>query len=68
MVKVARAEAEAARVSLRAARRDANAQAKRAASTDDARRDEKKVQGLVETAEKEVGALLAAKEKDLKAV
>lgn len=68
MVKVARSEAEAARVSLRSARRDANAQAKRAASTDDQRRGEKRVQALVDAAEKEVGALLTAKEKDLKAV
>ena len=68
MTKVARSEAEAARVSLRASRRDANAAAKGAASTDEVRRAEKRVQGLVDAAEKEVGVLLAAKEKDLKAV
>ena len=68
MTKVARSEAEAARVSLRASRRDANAAAKQAASTDEVRRAEKRVQGLVDAAEKEVGVLLAAKENDLKAV
>lgn len=68
MVKVARAEAEAARVSMRAARRDGNAQAKRVASTDARRGEERRVAAAVEAAEREVGALLAAKEKDLSAV
>ena len=68
MAKIARAEAEAARVSLRSARRDGNAQAKRVASTDARRAEERRVGAAVEAAEKEVGALLAAKEKDLSAV
>lgn len=67
MAKVAKTEAEAARVGLRAARRDANARAK--GLPDDARRrEEKKVQAAVDAAEKEVGELVARKEKDLGAV
>ena len=67
MAKVAKAEAEAARVGLRAARRDANACTK--GLPDDARRRaEKGVQAAVDAAEKEVGELLALKEKDLGAV
>lgn len=69
-IKQARAEAEAARVSLRNARRDAMSMLKdlvkeKEISEDDERRGQDEVQKLTDTMVKKVDELLAAKEADL---
>ena len=72
LAKVARSEAEAARVALRAARKEGNAAAKageEAGGGEDARRrNEKAVQAAADEFSKKVDAALAAKEADLAAV
>ena len=69
LAKVARAEAEAARVAVRSARRDANAAARSKEFSEDARRrNEKAVQAAADEFSKKVDAALAAKEADLAAV
>lgn len=70
MTKVARAEAEHARVSVRNVRRDANADIKellkeKEISEDDARRGEDEIQKLTDKFIAEVDKILAAKENDL---
>lgn len=70
LVKVARQEAENARVEVRNVRRDANNQVKellkaKTISEDDERRTQESIQKLTDKVVAEVDALLAAKEKDL---
>lgn len=70
LIKVARHEAEQARVALRNIRRDANAELKelvkeKLISEDDERRGQELVQRLTDQYVKEVDAVLAAKEQDL---
>lgn len=70
LTKVARHEAEQARVAVRNIRRDANAELKELAkekliSEDDERRGQDLVQKLTDQYVKEVDAVLAAKEQDL---
>ena len=70
LAKFARGEAEAARVAVRAARKDANAAArsKKEFSEDERRRNEKAVQAAADEFSKKVDAALAAKEADLGSV
>ena len=69
LAKVARGEAEAARVAVRAARKDANAAARSKDFSEDARRkNEKAVQAAADEFSKKVDAALAAKEADLGSV
>jgi ribosome recycling factor len=69
LAKLARAEAEAARVAVRAARKDANSAARSKDFSEDARRkNEKAVQAAADEFAKKVDAALAAKEADLAAV
>lgn len=73
LIKVARHEAEQARISVRNARREANHDLKEAAkekmiSEDDERRGEDKVQKLTDEHIKKVDGVLAEKEKDLLAI
>lgn len=70
LIKVARHEAEQARVAVRNIRRDANAELKelvkeKLISEDDERRGQELVQRLTDQYVKEVDAVLAAKEQDL---
>jgi ribosome recycling factor len=73
LIKVARAEAEQARVAVRNIRRDANSELKDAVkekmiSEDDERRGQEIVQKLTDQYVKEVDQVLAAKETDLMAI
>lgn len=69
LAKVARGEAEAARVAVRAARKDANAAARSKEFSEDARRkNERAVQAAADEFSKKVDAALAAKEADLGSV
>jgi ribosome recycling factor len=73
MIKVARAEAEKARVSIRSGRRDANATIKelvkeKELSEDEGRGAEDDVQKLTDSATAQVEAHLASKEKELMTV
>jgi len=73
LIKVARHEAEQARVAVRNIRRDANAELKELAkekmiSEDDERRGQELVQKLTDQYIKEVDAVLAEKEQDLMSI
>jgi ribosome recycling factor len=73
MIKVARAEAEKARVSIRSGRRDANATIKelvreKELSEDEGRGAEDDIQKLTDSATAQVEAHLASKEKELMTV
>jgi ribosome recycling factor len=73
LIKVARAEAEQARVAVRNIRRDANSELKDAVkekmiSEDDERRGQEIVQKLTDQYVKEIDQVLAAKETDLMAI
>jgi ribosome recycling factor len=73
LIKVARNEAEQARVAVRNIRRDANAALKdlvkdKSISEDDERRGQELVQKLTDQYVKEVDSVLAAKETDLMAI
>lgn len=69
LAKVARTEAEAARVAVRSARKDANSAARSKEFSEDVRRkNEKAVQAAADEFSKKVDAALAAKEADLAAV
>lgn len=70
LIKVVKADAESARISIRNLRRDANAKAREAlkdklVTEDDARVAEDKIQKLTDSYVAQVDKLLAAKEKDL---
>ena len=68
LAKLARQEAETARVSVRKARQAAMSAAKALPSKDDARAAERRVQKLADGAGEAIDAALAAKEEALKAV
>jgi ribosome recycling factor len=73
LIKVARGEAEQARVAVRNIRRDANAELKelvkeKMISEDDERRGQEIVQKLTDQYVKDVDAVLAAKEEDLMSI
>ena len=73
LIKVARHEAEQARVAVRNIRRDANGELKdavkeKAISEDDERRGQEGVQKLTDQYIKEVDQVLSAKETDLMAI